>query len=128
MLNIQNANYNSMLELLNKYKKQIAYVIVGLFLLYGIIWITTRKPQMPAEYKAAIDSLNKANAILAAEQKKLDSTITTYETKVDEVDIQIDNIKEKTTIVKEYHHEVIQQVNHYDATQVDSFFKSRYNY
>jgi hypothetical protein len=117
-----------MLELLNKYKKQIAYVIVGLFLLYGIIWITTRKPQMPAEYKAAIDSLNKANAILAAEQKKLDSTITTYETKVDEVDIQIDNIKEKTTIVKEYHHEVIQQVNHYDATQVDSFFKSRYNY
>jgi hypothetical protein len=117
-----------MLELLNKYKKQIAYVIVGLFLLYGIIWVTTRKPQMPAEYKAAIDSLNKANAILAAEQKKLDSTITTYETKVDEVDIQIDNIKEKTTIVKEYHHEVIQQVNHYDATQVDSFFKSRYNY
>ena len=128
MLNIQNANYNSMLELLNKYKKQIAYVIVGLFLLYGIIWITTRKPQMPAEYKAAIDSLNKANAILAAEQKKLDSTITTYETKVDEVDIQIDNIKEKTTIVKEYHHEVIQQLNHYNATQVDSFFKSRYNY
>ena len=128
MLNIQNANYNSMLELLNKYKKQIAYVIVGLFLLYGIIWITTRKPQMPAEYKAAIDSLNKANAILAAEQKKLDSTITIYETKVDEVDIQIDNIKEKTTIVKEYHHEVIQQVNHYDATQVDSFFKARYNY
>jgi len=128
MQNIQNANYNSMLELLNKYKKQITYVIVGLFLLYGIIWITTRKPQMPAEYKAAIDSLNKANAILAAEQKKLDSTITTYETKVDEVDIQIDNIKEKTTIVKEYHHEVIQQVNHYDATQVDSFFKSRYNY
>jgi hypothetical protein len=117
-----------MLELLNKYKKQIAYVIVGLFLLYGIIWITTRKPQMPAEYKAAIDSLNKANAILAAEQKKLDSTITIYETKVDEVDIQIDNIKEKTTIVKEYHHEVIQQVNHYDATQVDSFFKARYNY
>jgi hypothetical protein len=117
-----------MLELLSKYKKQIAYIIVGLFLLYGIIWVTTRKPQIPAEYKAAIDSLNKANAILAAEQKKLDSTITTYETKVDEVDIQIDNIKEKTTIVKEYHHEVIQQVNHYDATQVDSFFKSRYNY
>ena len=125
---MKNVDYNFMLELLNKYKKQIAYVIVGLFLLYGIIWVTTRKPQMPAEYKAAIDSLNKANAILAAEQKKLDSTITTYETKVDEVDIQIDNIKEKTTIVKEYHHEVIQQVNHYDATQVDSFFKSRYNY
>jgi uncharacterized protein YdcH (DUF465 family) len=125
---MKNANYNSTLGLLNKYKKQIAYVIVGLFLLYGIIWIAIRKPQMPAEYKAAIDSLTKANAALAVEQKKLDSAITTYETKVDQVDTQIDNIKEKTTIVKEYHHEIIQQVDHYDATEVDQFFKTRYNY
>jgi hypothetical protein len=115
-------------NLIKPYIKPITYTVVGLIVLYGIIYLFTRKPQIPAEYKAAIDSLNKANAILSAEQKKLDSTITTYETKVDEVDIQIDNIKEKTTIVKEYHHEVIQQVNHYDATQVDSFFKSRYNY
>ena len=127
-MNIQNANYNSMLELLNKYKKQIAYIIVGLFLLYGIIWITTRKPQIPAEYKAAIDSLTKANAALAAQQKQLDSTITVYEGEVKEIDFQIDNIKEKTTIVKEFHHEVIERVNHYDNKQIDSFFKVRYNY
>jgi hypothetical protein len=74
-----------MLGLLNKYKKQIVYVIVGLFLLYGIIWITTRKPQIPAEYKAAIDSLTKANAALAAQQKQLDSTITVYEGEVKEI-------------------------------------------
>jgi plastocyanin domain-containing protein len=117
-----------MLELLNKYKKQIAYIIVGLFLLYGIIWITTRKPQIPAEYKAAIDSLTKANAALAAQQKQLDSTITVYEGEVKEIDFQIDNIKEKTTIVKEFHHEVIERVNHYDNKQIDSFFKVRYNY
>jgi hypothetical protein len=117
-----------MLELLNKYKKQIAYVIVGLFVLYGIIWITTRKPQMPVEYKAAIDSLTKANAALAAQQKQLDSTIKIYETKVEKVDFEINNIKEKTTIVKEFHHEIIERVNHYDNKQIDSFFKSRYSY
>ena len=128
MLNMKNANYNSMLELLNKYKKQIAYVIVGLFVLYGIIWITTRKPQMPVEYKAAIDSLTKANAALAAQQKQLDSTIKIYETKVEKVDFEINNIKEKTTIVKEFHHEIIERVNHYDNKQIDSFFKSRYSY
>lgn len=117
-----------MLELLNKYKKQIAYVIIGLFLLYGIIWIATRKPQMPEEYKSVIDSLTKANAALAVEQKKLDSAITTYETKVDKVDSQIGDIKEKTVVVKEFHHEIIQQVDHYNATEVESFFKTRYNY
>jgi hypothetical protein len=117
-----------MLGLLNKYKKQIAYVIVGLFLLYGIIWITTREPQMPADYKAAIDSLNKVNAILIEQQRKMDSAIHVYEGEVDKIDFQIDNIKEKTTIVKEYHREIIERTNHYDAGQVDSFFKSRYSY
>ena len=128
IFNTKNANYNSMLGLLNKYKKQIAYVIVGLFVLYGIIWITTRKPQMPAEYKATIDSLTKANAALAIQQKQLDSAIDVYETKVDKVDVQIDNIKGQTTIVKEYHHEIIEKVDHYDATDIDLFFKTRYNY
>ena len=117
-----------MLELLNKYKKQIAYVIVGLFLLYGIIWIATRKPQMPADLQATIDSLTNANKQLVERQKQIDSTINVYETEVKQVDHQIDNIKEKTTIIKEYFHDVSQQVDHYDVTQVDSFFKARYNY
>lgn len=117
-----------MLELLNKYKKQILYVIVGLFVLYGIIWVATRKPQMPVEYKAAIDSLTKANAALAKRQVHLDSAISSYEDKINKLDEVIGNIKQQTTIIKEYHHEIIQQVDHYDAAQVDSFFKSRYNY
>ena len=114
-----------MLGLLNKYKKHIAYVILGAIVLYGIIWVATRQPQMPAEYKATIDSLTKANATLAVQQKQLDSAIDVYETKVDKVDVQIDNIKGQTTIVKEYHHEIIEKVDHYDATDIDSFFKTK---
>jgi chromosome segregation ATPase len=117
-----------MLELLNKYKKQIVYVIVGLFLLYGIIWIATRKPQMPADIKATIDSLTNINKQLIEHQKQIDSTIHVYEAEVKQVDYQIDNIKEKTTIIKEYYHEVSQQVNNYTSTELDSFFKARYNY
>ena len=117
-----------MLELLNKYKKQIAYTIIGLFLLYGIIWVFTRKPQMPIEYKTAIDSLTKVNAILIEQQKRLDSNIKVYETKVEKIDFELNNIKEKTTIVKEFHHEIIERVGHYNDKQIDSFFKSRYNY
>lgn len=117
-----------MLGLLNKYKKQIVYVIVGLFLLYGIIWIATRKPQMPAELQATIDSLTNANKALVEHQRQIDSTIHVYETEVKQVDYQIDNIKEKTTIIKEYYHNVSQQVNTYTPTELDLFFKTRYNY
>ena len=117
-----------MLELLNKYKKQIAYVIVGLFLLYGVIWIATRKPQIPADLKATIDSLTNVNKALIIMQKQIDSNIHVYEAEVKQIDHQINNVKEKTTIIKEYYHEQIQQVNNYTPTELDSFFKAKYNY
>lgn len=117
-----------MLGLLNKYKKQILYTIVGLFVLYGIIWIATRKPQMPADLKATIDSLTNANKVLVERQKQIDSTIQVYETEVNKVDYQIDHIKTQTTIVNKYYNDLGQQVDSYKPTQVDSFFKQRYSY
>jgi hypothetical protein len=114
--------------LLSNYKKYILYLIIGIIATYGIIWITTRKPQIPAEYRIAIDTLNKSNARLQAKQKQLDSTIQVYNAKIDELDIKIGNIKHKTTIIREYYNELSQTVNTYTPTQVDSFFKSRYSY
>ena len=117
-----------MLEFVNKYKKQISYIIIGLWVVYGVIWLGTRQPKMPADIKATIDSLINVNKQLLEKQKQIDSTIAVYETKVNEIDFQIDNIKEKTTIVREYYHEVGQQAGKYTPTQIDSFFKARYNY
>lgn len=108
--------------------KKVSYVLLGIVGLYLILLITTAKPQMPAEYKATIDSLTNANKALLEKQKQIDSAINAYQEKVDQVDFQIDNIKEKTTIVREYYHEVGQQAGKYTPTQIDSFFKARYNY
>jgi hypothetical protein len=113
---------------IKKNYKQIIYIILGLFLLYGIIWITIRKPQIPVELQATIDSLTNVNKQLIEHQKQIDSAIHIYEAKVKQVDYQIDNIKEKTTIIKEYYHEQSQQINTYTPTELDLFFKARYNY
>ena len=61
-------------------------------------------------------------------QKQIDSVIQAYNSKIGELDIKISNIKEKTTIIKEYYHEVSQAADKFTPNQVDSFFKSRYNY
>jgi hypothetical protein len=108
--------------------KYALYGAIGLFALYGFIFIVSLKPNMPAEIKAQIDSLNAVNKQLIERQKQIDSTIKVYEAEVEQVDFQIDNIKEKTTIIREYYHEVGQQASQYNPTQVDSFFKARYNY
>ena len=107
---------------------RLLIVIGGLIFLYLFILLVTPKPDMPADIKATIDSLTNANKRLIEHQKQIDSTIAVYEEEVNQIDNQVDNIKEKTTIVREYYHEVGQQVNQYTPTQVDSFFKARYNY
>ena len=113
----------------NKSKGKIGlYIIGGLLVLFGLLWITTRKPQMPANIKATIDSLINVNKQLIEHQKQIDSTIDAYKAEVKQVDNQIDHIKEKTTIIREYYHEVSQQTEQYTPTQVDSFFKDRYKY
>lgn len=104
------------------------YVVIGLLAILGILWVTTRQPQMPTNIKATIDSLSAINKQLLERQKQIDSTIAVYETEINQIDNQVDNIKEKTTIVREYYHEVGQQSGKYTPTQVDSFFKARYNY
>lgn len=108
--------------------KNIIYVVLALLIIYGIIWIATRKPQIPADLQTTIDSLTNVNKQLIEHQKQIDSAIHIYETEVKQVDDKIDNVKEKTTIIKEYYHEVSQQVNNYTPTELDSFFKARYNY
>lgn len=115
-------------KLIVKYKKQIVYVIVGLFVLYSIIWLATRKPQIPADLKASIDSLTLMNKKLMESQQRMDSTISTYNSKIEQIDTHISHIKSQTTIINKYYTDLGQQVDQYTPNQVDLFFKKRYNY
>jgi len=104
------------------------YVVAAVFALYSFILLFTPKPQIPANIKATLDSLTAVNQQLIEHQKQIDSTIADYKEEVNQIDNRVNNIKEKTTIVREYYREVGQQVTQYTPTQIDSFFKSRYNY
>ena len=56
------------------------------------------------------------------------SAIIADEKKIEEIDHQIDDVKEKTTIIKEYYHEQGQAINSFNSSQLDSFFAKRYGY
>lgn len=113
---------------MKQYIKPSIIAIAILVALYTISVFITTEPKMPAEYKQAIDSLNKMNSVLIEKQKSLDSLVRAYEKEVQSIDTKIGNIKEKTTVIKEYYHEISQQTTHYNADQIDSFFKSKYDY
>jgi hypothetical protein len=115
-------------DLIKPYLKIALYVLIGLVVMYGMIYIFTPKPQMPTDYKNAIDSLKADNVALRNKQKQADSAISSYQKQISNLDNAISNIKVKETIIKEYYHEVSGKVGKYTPTQVDSFFKARYNY
>lgn len=119
---------HQLILIVKKNYKTILIIIGSLLLLYGVIWITTRKPQIPTDLKTTIDSLINVNKQLIERQKQIDSTISLSQQKIAQIDYQINNIKEKTTIIREYYHEVSGQVGKYTPSQVDSFLKARYNY
>lgn len=117
-----------MQEYVSKYGKTALYVVGGLILMYLMIYVFTPKPQLPLEYKHALDSLNRANAELIIKQKQIDSAIASYQSQIHDLDYAIGNIQVKKTEIHNHYHVLGDKIGKYTPTQVDSFFRSRYNY
>jgi hypothetical protein len=108
--------------------KIIQYIAIVIIILYFAIQLLTVKREISSDFKAQLDSLQKVTVTLQKQQKSYDSTILVEEEKIKELDYQIDHIKEKTTIIKEYYHEQSKAADSYTPTQLDSFFAKRYGY
>jgi hypothetical protein len=117
-----------MQEYVSKYGKTALYVVGGLIVMYLMIYVFTPKSELPLEYKHALDSLNRANAELIAKQKQIDSTIASYQKQIFDLDYAIGNIQTKKTEIHNHYQIINEKVGKYTPTQVDSFFRSRYNY
>ena len=106
--------------------KTILKGLVVLFILYWVIYVLTPTMKMSVQEKQKIDSLNIIVKEIYKEQQKLDSSITGYNKKIDEVDNHIGKIKSQKTIIKEIYHEEINRVDSYTDNDIDSFFANRY--
>jgi len=108
--------------------KIIQYIAVVIIVLYFAIQLLTTNREISINFKAQLDSLQKVTVTLKKQQKTYDSTLLIEQEKIKELDYQIDNAKEKTTIIKEYYHEQSKAADSYTPTQLDSFFAKRYGY
>jgi hypothetical protein len=121
-------SYSSTIEKKLSILKIIQYIAVVIVILYFLIQLITIKREISVDFKNQLDSLQKVTVTLQKQQKSYDSVISSEEQKIKELDYQIDNIKEKTTIIKEYYHEQSKAADSYTPTQLDSFFSKRYGY
>lgn len=73
-----------------------------------------------------IDSLNKLIKDMENHRIKLDSTISVFNTQIENVDSNINKIKGQKTVIKEIYYEKINRISTYTNDQIDSFFTERY--
>ena len=99
----------------------IAYVIKPLF-------TKINKYQENKEMLKIIDSLKQESIILKQQQASLDSQNIVFEQKIQDLDVKLEEIKIKTTVVQQSHHTKIQSSKQYTTNQVDSFLRKRYGY
>ena len=108
--------------------KTILKVIFGLFLFYWLVYVMTPKIEMSQGQKQALDSLSTKIDILHKDNVRLENDIDYYNQKIGDLDDEIKKVKGQKTIVKEYYHEKISNVDKLSIPELDSFFAKRYNY
>lgn len=113
-------------KFLIKNYKTIIKILIGLIILYWVIFFITPKIQMSSESKLKIDSINNSIKTIEVIQKKMDSNIVQYNKEILDIDSKISDIKFEKTTIKEIYHEKIISVNNYNDIQIDSFFANRY--
>lgn len=82
---------------------------------------------MTEKQKEQIESLNVLVKELHSDNLKLEQKITDYNSEIKLLDNHIQNIKGQKTIIKEFYHEKISNVDKLTVRELDSFFTDRYN-
>lgn len=106
--------------------KKILFITIIFIILYFITCKNVNTVTIDINNK--IDSINIISKNLETKQKQFDSLILLENFKINKLDSEIDGVTNKTTIIKEYYHEKIIDINRYSTTQLDSFFSKRYGY
>lgn len=109
-----------------KYLKNILIVSFALIVLYWLMFVLTPASKLAEETYKKIDSLNHNIDSVEAINRSLDSQLVNYNTQILEIDKSIDRIKNQKETIKEIYHETINNVDHYDNSQLDKFFTDRY--
>jgi len=106
--------------------KTILSVLVGLFIVYWVIFVLTPNSTMSKVDKDKLDSLTNVVNQINKEQEILENEIKVLNKEVDKIDNNISTIKTNKTKTGKKYHEEINRVDKYTEPELDSFFSNRY--
>jgi F0F1-type ATP synthase membrane subunit b/b' len=117
-----------MKQFLNTNFKYILFVVVGLFVMYFMVYLFTPKPEMSELDKYKLEQLDKDIDSILKKQQLLDKRILEYKTELNKIDSTIAQVRNQKTIIKEYYKEKGEKISGMKPSEIDSLFHKRYNY
>lgn len=112
-------------------KTNVTFLIQTLIVVLSIYFlIHVFKPSTTLSYedRTKLDSLNNRISVLFEKQKKLDTTISLFESEVKIMFDSISKIKQEKIIIRKTYYEEINRVSNFTDIQVDSFFTNKYGF
>ena len=108
--------------------KYILFVVVGLFVMYWMVYLFTPKPQMSELDKYKLEQIDKHIKQLKKMQENLNDSLNVYEKKINEIDFKISHIKVERKEVNNYYTQKKEDIKNADKRQIDSLLRKRYNF
>ncbi len=111
-----------------KYLSKLIAVVALLICIWVIYKLFQNNTAKYEQYEHTIDSLSHEVETLDSVHVKQDSIIVVYQDSIVYLDNIIEVEKTKILTVEKKYKEIRNKINEYKPTEIDSFFKSRYNY
>lgn len=113
---------------IKKYWKTSLMIIVGVGILYLVVFLATPKPQMSELDKYKLEQIDKNIEQLKKLQENLNDSLSVYQKKISEIDEKISTIKIERKEVNNYYTLKKEEIKNADKRQIDSLLRSRYNF
>jgi len=108
--------------------RRVVYMIAALSAIVCVVVLLVSIPNNDTDLKNKLKNLEDQSKQLEQRQSSYDSLIYAQHELITNLNYRIQNIKERTTIIKEYYIKEQEKVDTFTRTQIDSFFKARYKY
>ena len=103
-------------------------VVIGVVILVKIMTPKVVLPQEETELVKKLEDLEKNNLELIKKQIEIDSINVSYEERIQELETKIMDVGQSRVIIQKIYSDKIQKSKKSTPSEVDSFFKQRYNY
>ena len=103
-------------------------IILGIVILVNIFTPKITLPQDTESYQKKLDDLEANNLQLIKKQIELDSAAADYELRISNIETRLEDVGQSKIIIQKIYNDRITKSKTSSPSDLDTFFKQRYNY